>query len=76
MSTDRCIKFWIVIFVPLLVPTGSGVVYAQINPNLQTQVEQIAPPIGPQTPVFTQQQPRPRGLHSASKRRHHPKQSR
>jgi hypothetical protein len=77
MSTRSCIKFGIVIFVPLLVSTGSGVVSAQINPNTQTQVEQMAPSMGPQTPVFTEQA-RPRNLHGTpSKHRvRHPKQSR
>jgi hypothetical protein len=78
MSTRSCIKFGIVIFLQLMVPTGSGVVSAQINPNLQTQVEQTAPSMGVQTPVFQTEQPRPRSLHHSPKRHRvgHPKQSR
>jgi hypothetical protein len=78
MSTRSCIKFGIVIFLQLMIPTNFGAAYAQGNLNLQTQVQQTAPPMGVQTPVFQTEQPRPRSLHHSPKRHRvgYPKQSR
>jgi hypothetical protein len=69
MSTRRCIKFGIVIFLQLTVPTAFDTACAQVNPNLQSQVQQTAPSMGVQTPVFQSGQPRPRALHHPKKHR-------
>jgi hypothetical protein len=79
MSTRRCIKFSIVVFLQLVIPTGFGPAYAQSDLNLQSRTEGIAapflaPPVGLQTP----EQPRPRTLHHPPKRQRasQPKQNR
>ena len=71
MSTRSCIKFSIVIFLQLLAAGGLDAAIAQINPNLQTQTQQIAPPMGVQTPVFQSEHTRPHARRHAVKAHRH-----